>query len=79
MVSLLLAREARVDALSSSPLHCAAENGAFGREIIPLLCAAGVNVNAVNKSKRTALKVAAFIAPCWQRYLFRSRLNPNPS
>ncbi len=51
-VALLLARGADVQALSCSgrnALHCACLNGAFGRDIIPILCAAGVDVVVLDK------------------------------
>ncbi len=51
LVSLLLAHGAAVDVRGSNgdtPLHHAAYNGAFGRDIIPLLLAAGADANAEN-------------------------------
>jgi ankyrin repeat protein len=47
LVSLLLERGANVKAVDAegyNALHLACSNGAFGREIIPLLCNAGVDV-----------------------------------
>jgi ankyrin repeat protein len=61
LVSLLLERGANVKAVRSdglNVLHCACMNGAFGKEIIPLLVKAGADVNAVDKFGKTALTYA---------------------
>jgi ankyrin repeat protein len=61
LVSLLLQRGANVKAVTSqglSVLHCACQNGAFAKEIIPLLVKAGADVNAVEKFGRNALSYA---------------------
>ncbi len=53
LVKLLLARGARVDVGSRSPLHLACQNGAFGREMIPMLCRAGADPAAPDGEGRT--------------------------
>jgi ankyrin repeat protein len=61
LVSLLLQRGANVKAVTSqglSVLHCACQNGAFGKEIIPLLVKAGADVNAVDEDEDNALSYA---------------------
>ncbi len=58
---MLLARGADVNAMDpfrSAPLHEACMNGAFGREIIPLLCRAGARTDEVDAIGRTPLNIA---------------------
>jgi ankyrin repeat protein len=61
LVSLLLQRGANVKAVTNlglNVLHCACENGAFGKEIIPLLVKAGADVIAMMKFGSIALSYA---------------------
>jgi len=61
LVSLLLERGANVKAMTSeglNVLHRACENGAFGKEIIPLLVKAGADVNAVDEDEDNVLSLA---------------------
>jgi ankyrin repeat protein len=61
LVSLLLRRGANLKAVSSvgySVLHAACNNGAFGKESIPLLVKAGADVNATTKDGDNVLSYA---------------------
>jgi hypothetical protein len=61
MVEFLVVRGADTEARSAgswTALHYACINGAFGREIIPVLCAAGADVSVKNGKGTTAFQVA---------------------
>ena len=61
LVSFLLQRGANAEAADDEGwtcLHCACRNGAFGREIIPLLVKAGADVTEKTSSGHDALSVA---------------------
>jgi hypothetical protein len=60
MVSLLLSRGADVRERNPhrTALHVACLNGAFGREIIPLLCAAGADVTATTSAGESCFEFA---------------------
>jgi ankyrin repeat protein len=61
LVSLLLHRGANLKAVTSeglNVLHCACQNGEFGKEIVPLLVKAGADVNAVDEDEDNVLSYA---------------------
>jgi ankyrin repeat protein len=92
IVSLLIARGADVHARDdrlATPLHHACGNGVYGREIVPLLCAAGADATAQSKDGCTSFGVALVVSKAMadamvpflpagfrQRHLPRSSADP---